>query len=256
MPLKKEHAAIITSDWNNRGSEEDMRSYFSSVIENFDSSCLVDDQDRLLAYVCMHYNGSMAMVYVRPEYRKEGYFHLLLSDLTRKILAKKDIAYGFIPINDTSLINLCREIGFEWVPQGNMTWSRYSRYSRYSPRARRPIDQTAQQSNVANSVDELSTSVSNLLINAMVYPWGLYFLNGELSLLGGLNLNLSTYRTQCLSILVQVDICSNLCFHIWANIKNCRCSSKSANVQIISCYFIFINIHFVNLIFVACYYKL
>ena len=253
MPLKKEHAVIITSDWNNRGSEEDMRSYFSSVIENFDSSCLVDDQDRLLAYVCMHYNGSMAMVYVRPEYRKEGYFHLLLSDLTRKILAKKDIAYGFIPINDTSLINLCREIGFEWVPQGNMTWSRYSRYS---PRATRLIDQTAQQSNVANSVDELSTSVSNLLINAMVYPWGLYFFKRVIVALRWPESDLSTYRTQCLSIFVKVDICSNLCFHILANIKNCRCSSKSANVQIISCYFIFIHIHFVNFIFVACYYKL
>ncbi|KAK3094871.1 hypothetical protein FSP39_007354 [Pinctada imbricata] len=172
MPLKQEHASEITKDWAGRGNRQDMESYFRSVIENFESSCLLDEDGRLVAYVCMHYNGSMAMVYVRPENRDEGYFHILLSDLTRKILAKKQIAYGFIPVNDTSLIKLCREIGFEWVPQGNMTWSCYTPRTLTVPK-RAISDLSEQSQNISRpdqSVDEVYTGINSLLTSAIVYP--------------------------------------------------------------------------------------
>ncbi|XP_061171772.1 glycine N-acyltransferase-like [Saccostrea echinata] len=124
--LKSEHAKILQSDWAKQGNAVEVEGYFQSVIEKFESSCLLDHNGRILAYICMQYNGSIAMIYVLPEFRKEGYFDILVSDLTRKLLAKQDIAYGFIPFTDTSLINLSRELGFEWVPQGNMTWTRYT----------------------------------------------------------------------------------------------------------------------------------
>lgn len=73
----------------------------------------------------MQYNGSMALLYVRGHDKKEEYFNIILTDLTRKLLTKKEIAYAFIPTNDTALINLCRKLGFEWVPQGDMTWVKY-----------------------------------------------------------------------------------------------------------------------------------
>lgn len=114
----------MAQDW--QWSRTDIEGYFTSVIERFDSSALLDKDGTLLAYMCMQYNGSMAMLYVRPQHRKDGYFNIILSDLTRKILSKSDIAYGFIPTHDISLINQVRELGFEWVPQGGMTWVKYT----------------------------------------------------------------------------------------------------------------------------------
>lgn len=124
--LKPEHAKVLKSDWAKQSNADELEGYFRSVIEKFESSCLLDKNGRILAYICMQYNGSIAMIYVLPEFRKEGYFDILVSDLTRKLLAKSDIAYGFIPSNDTSLINTSRKLGFEWVPQGNMTWTRFT----------------------------------------------------------------------------------------------------------------------------------
>lgn len=124
--LKPEHAKVLKSDWAKQSNADELEGYFRSVIEKFESSCLLDKNGRILAYICMQYNGSIAMIYVLPEFRKEGYFDILISDLTRKLLAKSDIAYGFIPSNDTSLINTSRKLGFEWVPQGNMTWTRFT----------------------------------------------------------------------------------------------------------------------------------
>lgn len=124
--LKPEHAKFLKSDWAKQSNADELEGYFRSVIEKFESSCLLDKNGRILAYICMQYNGSIAMIYVLPEFRKEGYFDILISDLTRKLLAKSDIAYGFIPSNDTSLINTSRKLGFEWVPQGNMTWTRFT----------------------------------------------------------------------------------------------------------------------------------
>lgn len=123
--LKPEHARIMREHWEDSRQVENMEGYFRSVIEHFDSSCLIDERGELLAYICMQYNGSMAMLYVRPECREKGYFHIILSDLTQTLINKGEIAYGFIPTQDTSLVNVSRELGLEWVPQGNMVWLEY-----------------------------------------------------------------------------------------------------------------------------------
>lgn len=124
--LEQKHVETMKDDWESTTNREDLEGYFSSVVDNFDSSCLTDNQGNLLAYICMQYNGAMAMLYIRPEYRKEGYFNILLSDLTRKLLTKNEVAYAFIPTQDSSLIKLAREFGLEWVPEGNMTWVQYN----------------------------------------------------------------------------------------------------------------------------------
>lgn len=101
--------------------KEDLEWYFNAVTENFDNSCLRDSNGELLAYVCMQYNGSMAMLYVKPDHDK-NYSKIVLTDLTRKLLIKGEVAYGFVPVNNAPLINLMREMEFVWVPRGDMVW--------------------------------------------------------------------------------------------------------------------------------------
>lgn len=161
--LKPEHAKVLKSDWAKQSNADELEGYFKSVIEKFESSCLLDKNGRILAYICMQYNGSIAMIYVLPEFRKEGYFDILISDLTRKLLAKRDIAYGFIPFNDTSLINTSRKLGYEWVPQGNMTWTRFTPNVSYKQRQK-----AASESQVG---DVFAENLDTLLKNQLGVPF-------------------------------------------------------------------------------------
>ena len=145
----------MKEDWESTRYREDLEGYFSGVVDKFDSSCLTDEDGNLLAYICMQYNGSMAMLYIKPEYRQCGYLNILLSDLTRKLLAKHEVAYAFIPVQDTSLIKLAREFGFEWVPEGNMTWIRYNPPSKSIG---------VSHSHVKNVVDAKSNNLEELSI--------------------------------------------------------------------------------------------
>lgn len=171
--LEPEHAKVLKNDWAKQSNADELEGYFRSVIEKFESSCLLDKNGRILAYICMQYNGSIAMIYVLPEFRKEGYFDILISDLTRKLLAKSDIAYGFIPFNDTSLINTSRKLGYEWVPQGNMTWTRFTPNV---PRKQR--QKAASESQVVDVFPEnLDTLLKNQLGVPLVNIWrGIFFL--------------------------------------------------------------------------------
>ena len=74
-------------DWEGSHFREGIEGYFKIVIENFVSSCLWDSDGELLAYVCMQYNGSMAMLFVKPDHVK-NYSKIGLTDLTRKRLGK------------------------------------------------------------------------------------------------------------------------------------------------------------------------
>lgn len=158
--LEQKHVETMNDDWVSTRYRDDLHGYFSSVVDKFDSSCLTDKDGKLLAYICMQYNGSMAMLYIRPEYRQCGYFNILLSDLTRKILVKNEVAYAFIPVQDTHLIKLAREFGFEWVPEGNMTWIRYN-----------PPSQISSLSKITKSVEAKSSNFEDcihyLKINAI-----------------------------------------------------------------------------------------
>ena len=119
--LQKEDAVTLRRDWEGSSDREDLEGYFSFVIENFHSSCLRGSDGEILAYVCMQFNGSMAMLYVKPDL-DTNYSRIVLTDLTRKLLSKGEVAYGFVPVSNANLINMMREMGFVWVPRGDMVW--------------------------------------------------------------------------------------------------------------------------------------
>lgn len=120
--LTAEDAATLRKDWEGSRYREDLEGYFRAVIEQFESSCLRDERGDLLAYACMQFNGSIAMLYVKPEHRDKDYFKIVLSDLARTRLRKGEVAYGFIPTNDSDLVDQMRSLDFVWVPTGDMVW--------------------------------------------------------------------------------------------------------------------------------------
>ena len=165
--LQDADAVKLNEDWKEGTDREGLDGYFSGVVSKFDSSCLLDDKGTLLAYICMQYNGSMAMLFVKPECRTEGYFDIVLRDLTRKRLLKGEIAYGFIPTHDTSLINLCRKFGYEWVPQGDMTWVKYSPNQKQTNQKGSSPTNTPLESNSTSKTDDAKSVIQPFLINAI-----------------------------------------------------------------------------------------
>lgn len=123
--LNADDAQVLTRDWEGSRYKEDLEGYFRTVIQNFESRCLRDASGDLLAYACMQFNGSIAMLYVKPEHRDKDYFKIVLADLARARLRKGEIAYGFIPTNDSELVNQMRSMDFVWVPGGDMVWMDY-----------------------------------------------------------------------------------------------------------------------------------
>ena len=123
--LQADDAVILSKDWEGSRYRDDLEGYFRTVIENFESRCLRDASGDLLAYACMQFNGSIAMLYVKPEHRDKDYFKIVLADLARARLRKGEVAYGFIPTNDSELVNHMRSMDFVWVPGGDMVWMDY-----------------------------------------------------------------------------------------------------------------------------------
>lgn len=123
--LTPDDAVTLRRDWEGSRYREDLEGYFRTVISHYDSSCLRDADGELLAYACMQFNGSIAMLYVKPEHRDKDYFRIVLSDLARKRLRNGDVAYGFIPTNDSELVDQMRDMDFVWVPRGDMVWMDY-----------------------------------------------------------------------------------------------------------------------------------
>lgn len=123
--LIPEDAVTLRHDWEGCRYRDDLEGYFRTVIEHYESSCLRDVNGDLVAYACMQFNGSIAMLYVKPEHRDKEYFKIVLSDLARARLRKGEVAYGFIPTNDSGLVDQMREMDFVWVPGGDMVWMTY-----------------------------------------------------------------------------------------------------------------------------------
>ncbi|XP_045190075.2 glycine N-acyltransferase-like protein 3 [Mercenaria mercenaria] len=154
--LHPEDAVTLRCDWEGCRYRDDLEGYFRTVIEHYESSCLRDDNGDLLAYACMQFNGSIAMLYVKPEHRDKEYFKIVLSDLARNRLSKKEVAYGFIPTNDSELVDQMRAMDFVWVPRGDMVWMSYEplRINRSnSPDAMQATSQNTTDDDKAKSLD-------------------------------------------------------------------------------------------------------
>ncbi|XP_059172794.1 glycine N-acyltransferase-like protein Keg1 [Physella acuta] len=123
--LKKDHAETVCDHWKHYRTNDGLVEYFRQVIEHFENSAIITKDGRLVAYICMQFNGSMANLFVDPEFHSENLGVILLRDLTRKLLAKHQTVYGFIKTKDSSFITTCQSIGFSWVPQGSMSWVHY-----------------------------------------------------------------------------------------------------------------------------------
>ncbi|XP_014767769.1 glycine N-acyltransferase [Octopus bimaculoides] len=125
--LCKSDAAALLPVWSSSLSEHDgIEEYFKCIIENFESSCLRNTSTgELVAYACRKFNGSISMVYVKPEHRGTHFSSVVFKDIASKIAANGDIPFGFLATDSNKLIEMARILGFTWVPQSNMTWATY-----------------------------------------------------------------------------------------------------------------------------------
>lgn len=151
--LTSEHAEIMCSHWKHARKNNGLLEYFQKVLENFESSAVVDSNGQLKAYICMQFNGSMANLYVDPEYRTSNLGVALLRDLTRKLISKGLTAYGFIKTKDSTFINTCQKIGLSWVPQGSMSWLHYNPRSLTQSRSW-PREISSQATDIPEKKDE------------------------------------------------------------------------------------------------------
>lgn len=160
--LEPDDAVILRQDWEGCRYRDDLEGYFRTVIEHYESSCLRDTNGELLAYACMQFNGSIAMLYVKPEHRDKDYFKIVLTDLARTRLKTGDVAYGFIPTNDSDLVDQMRSMDFVWVPRGDMVWMTYEplKINRSNSPNALKTNQTNSSHDQAKSLDCVCSSMA------------------------------------------------------------------------------------------------
>ncbi|KAK7473347.1 hypothetical protein BaRGS_00035395 [Batillaria attramentaria] len=153
--LTAKDAPALCERWKHYRPDPALDLYMQVITEQFDSSAIVTKEGQLVAYIGMQFNGAMAMLHVDPNYRGRGLGQIVLVDLTRKLLAKGNTAYGLIPTKDTSFIaTSSQKLGFTWVPQGSMAWARYL------PKSSSPTPVPASSTSSTKSVTPDSTATS------------------------------------------------------------------------------------------------
>lgn len=132
--LQPKDAPALCERWKHYRPDPALDLYMQEITRRFDSSAIVSKEGKLMAYIGMQFNGSMAMLHVDPKCRGQRLGQIVLADLTKKLLAKGEIPYGLIPTKDTSFIaTSSQKLGFTWIPQGSMAWIRYEPRSSVSP---------------------------------------------------------------------------------------------------------------------------
>lgn len=77
----------------------------------------------VIGFIGIHDEGSIGLLYVRPQYRKMGYGELLLKFITNYFLENKWTPYSQISIDNQMSINLHKKVGYE-LSEEHVVWLR------------------------------------------------------------------------------------------------------------------------------------
>lgn len=84
------------------------------------------DNDKLFAFIGLHEDYTMGMLYILPEYRRQGWGERLERALTAKVLSMGKLPYGQVITNNETSMRLQEKLGFircsdkvYWMWQGD-----------------------------------------------------------------------------------------------------------------------------------------
>lgn len=107
--LNKGDAEIVNKYWTYNNDESIY--YVRDMIERNDSAGIEDD-GKLVAWVCTHDDGALGFLHVLDEYRRKGYAKDITIYLAHKLREVNKIPFVYIITDNEKSLNLARNLGF------------------------------------------------------------------------------------------------------------------------------------------------
>ncbi|XP_064613218.1 uncharacterized protein LOC135477001 [Liolophura sinensis] len=111
--LRPEHAATVTANWRHATNPAKTRNFIICLIQNFHSSCLLDEHGTMVGYCAQYHYGAIGFLHVEPAYRRRGLATIMLKDMIRQIADTGRQPYLLVESYNTASMDLVSKLGFQ-----------------------------------------------------------------------------------------------------------------------------------------------
>ncbi len=115
--VKEKDYQIIVDNHQYGATLDDISHY---VTKNLNSAVYVNDE--LACWVLMHDDGAMGPLYTLPKWRRNGFAQVVMVDLMKKIIDRKDLPFAYIVKGNTASEKLQTTICNDFLPL-QVCWS-------------------------------------------------------------------------------------------------------------------------------------
>ena len=117
--LGPEHARLVAAAWPHDDFEEPEGkiAYIKACIEQGPTVALLDE-DRLVAFVLTHSDGSMGVLHVMPAQRRRGLGRQVLTALMQELRHRSAPVFGYVAVGNAPSAKLVESLGLRAVQRG------------------------------------------------------------------------------------------------------------------------------------------
>ncbi|KAG5266911.1 hypothetical protein AALO_G00237680 [Alosa alosa] len=123
--LNESHIDIVNKTWKFGGNEKGYNN-IKNLMCNFPSCCIVDETGQPVSWVLMYDYCALGILYTKPEHRGKGYAKILITVLSKKLLAQGYPVYCFIEEGNDISLRLFKSLGFTEDPSYRAIWFEFN----------------------------------------------------------------------------------------------------------------------------------
>ncbi len=107
--LTENDAEVVNKYWTY--NDEDSIHYVKDMIKR-NISAGIEDDGKLVAWICVHDDGALGFLYVLDEYRRKGYAKDITIYLANKLRERDKIPFVYIITDNEKSLSLAQSLGF------------------------------------------------------------------------------------------------------------------------------------------------
>lgn len=120
--LKPEHAALVNRYWKYYDPNGEALIRFQ--IQHLPSVCIYNEKGEPVSWISTMIDGSLAIGYTIPEYRRMGLYNIGLNEMTFRQNQMKSVSFGYVETGNTPSLKATSKTSTFW--QEAITWVRFA----------------------------------------------------------------------------------------------------------------------------------
>lgn len=123
MSAREDWASTVNSTWK-YGSPHSF-CWVKFCTNKFPSAVLLTHSNQHVGHMIVTTYSSMGMLYVQPEFRRQGLAKVIVSNLAKKCFDQGEEAFVIVEELNFESLKVHKEIGFKCVPDFKIAWLSY-----------------------------------------------------------------------------------------------------------------------------------